>query len=100
MRLAVLIEENAHELAAIQTLENGKTFFTSLHIDVLQSAAAFRYYGGWADKNHGKTIEVNPDKFAYTVHEPIGGELFSNFFPFFSDMILSGWLHHPMELSL
>ncbi|PVF99105.1 aldehyde dehydrogenase [Serendipita vermifera] len=72
MHLADLIEKNAGELAAVETLNNGKTYFTSLHIDVLGSAAAFRYYGGWADKNHGKTIEVNPSKFAYTVHEPIG----------------------------
>lgn len=31
-----------------------------------------RYYGGWADKTHGKTIEVNESKFAYTRVEPYG----------------------------
>ena len=25
---------------------------------IKESAAVFRYYGGWADKIHGKTIEV------------------------------------------
>lgn len=29
-------------------------------------------YGGWADKDHGKVIEVNDSKMAYTRHEPIG----------------------------
>jgi len=29
-----------------------------------------RYYGGWADKIHGKTIEVNDSKLAYTRVEP------------------------------
>jgi aldehyde dehydrogenase (NAD+) len=40
--------------------------------DVPQAAATIRYYGGWADKVHGKTIEVNDNMLAYTRHEPIG----------------------------
>lgn len=31
-----------------------------------------RYYAGWADKNHGKTIPIGGDYFCYTRHEPIG----------------------------
>jgi aldehyde dehydrogenase (NAD+) len=59
MRLAQLMEENAEELAAIEALDNGKAFATALSFDVTESAAVFRYYGGWADKNQGKTIEVS-----------------------------------------
>ncbi|PVF99104.1 aldehyde dehydrogenase [Serendipita vermifera] len=72
IRLAELLEEHAEELAAIEALDNGKAWSTARSFDVTESAAVFRYYGGWADKNHGKTIEVNPNKFAYTMHEPIG----------------------------
>lgn len=32
----------------------------------------FRYYAGWADKGHGKTIPIDGDYFTYTRHEPIG----------------------------
>lgn len=32
----------------------------------------FRYYGGWADKIHGKTIETSPAKLNFTQHEPVG----------------------------
>ena len=32
----------------------------------------FRYYGGWADKIQGKTIETHAGKFAFTRHEPVG----------------------------
>ena len=35
-------------------------------------AANLRYYGGWADKNHGKVIEVDSSKLHYTREEPIG----------------------------
>lgn len=72
IKLAELIEANADEIAAIETLDNGKTFRDARGFDVPEAAAVFRYYGGWADKIEGKTIEVNPTKFAYTLHEPIG----------------------------
>lgn len=32
----------------------------------------FRYFAGWADKIHGKTIETTENKMAYTRHEPYG----------------------------
>jgi len=38
----------------------------------MESAHTMRYYGGWADKDHGKVIEINSGKMAYTRHEPIG----------------------------
>lgn len=43
-----------------------------LTIQVTETAAVFRYYGGWADKLHGKVIDSITTKFAYTRHEPIG----------------------------
>lgn len=36
------------------------------------SVKSLRYYAGWADKNHGKTIPIDGDYFAYTRHEPVG----------------------------
>ncbi|CAG7846154.1 Aldehyde dehydrogenase Short=ALDDH; Short=ALDH [Serendipita indica DSM 11827] len=48
MRLADLIEQNAEELAALEALDNGKAYKTALGFDVAESAAVFRYYGGWA----------------------------------------------------
>lgn len=52
--------------------------------DIPEAAANFRYYGGWADKVHGKTIEVVDSKFCYTRHEPIGvcGQIIPWNFPF------------------
>jgi aldehyde dehydrogenase (NAD+) len=58
IRLAELIEEHADEIAALEALDNGKTFKDARGFDVVQSADCFRYYGGWADKVTGKTIEV------------------------------------------
>ncbi|KAF8324536.1 NAD-dependent aldehyde dehydrogenase [Cantharellus anzutake] len=60
------------KLAALESLNNGKTVFVSRFVDVQGFVNTLRYYAGWADKIHGKTIEVNDAKFAYTRHEPIG----------------------------
>jgi len=72
LKLADLIDKNLDELAALESLDNGKTVMFSKGFDVPQAAATIRYYGGWADKVHGKTIEVNDSMLAYTRHEPIG----------------------------
>lgn len=72
IRLAELIEQNLDELASIESLDNGKAFAIAKAFDFTEVAANLRYYGGWADKNHGKTIEVDPAKFHYVRNEPIG----------------------------
>jgi aldehyde dehydrogenase (NAD+) len=71
LRLADLIEKNIDLLAAVETLDNGKSI-TDAKGDVSAVAACIRYYGGWADKIEGKTIDISPDMFHYTRMEPIG----------------------------
>ncbi|KZV88177.1 aldehyde dehydrogenase [Exidia glandulosa HHB12029] len=93
IRLAELIEEHADALAAVEALDNGKAFAIAKSFDVTESAAVFRYYGGWADKLHGKVIETNPTKFGYTTHEPIGvvGQIIPWNFPF----MMAAWKLGP-----
>jgi aldehyde dehydrogenase (NAD+) len=50
----------------------GKTFNWAKNVDVEASIKIIRYYAGWADKNHGKTIDTDSNKLAYTLHEPFG----------------------------
>ena len=71
-KLADLIEQHVDELAALETLDNGKPINESRHIDIPYSAAIYRYYGGWADKIHGKVIPTQGPYTAYTRHEPVG----------------------------
>ncbi|KAE8357041.1 aldehyde dehydrogenase domain-containing protein [Aspergillus coremiiformis] len=70
-KLADLFERDSDILAAIESLDNGKAF-TMAKIDVANAAGCLRYYGGWADKVHGQTIDTNPESLTYTRHEPIG----------------------------
>ncbi|KAK2751181.1 aldehyde dehydrogenase (NAD(P)(+)) ald5 [Myotisia sp. PD_48] len=69
--LADLMEKDINTIAAIESLDNGKALSMAKG-DVANAAACLRYYGGWADKIHGKVIDTDPDTFSYTRHEPVG----------------------------
>jgi len=71
-RLADLMERDLAYLASLETLDNGKPYAMSYNVDVPLAVKNLRYFAGWADKNHGKTIPMDGDFFAYTRHEPVG----------------------------
>jgi acyl-CoA reductase-like NAD-dependent aldehyde dehydrogenase len=73
LKLADQIEENAEELARLETLDNGKPIKYSKASDVPLTADHFRYFGGWTTKLEGNTIPVSiPNMFTYTLREPLG----------------------------
>ena len=71
-RLADAIEERAEELAAIETLDNGKPISDARAADVPLVIDCLRYYAGWADKIQGKTVPIRGEYFCYTRREPVG----------------------------
>lgn len=73
LKLADLIEQNAEELAQLETLDNGKPIKYARGGDVPLTADHFRYFAGWATKIEGETIPVSiPNMFTYTLREPLG----------------------------
>jgi len=53
------------ELAALETLDNGKPiFFAKMDIDF--AIEILRYYAGYTDKIFGQTMPVSGPYFAYT----------------------------------
>ncbi|WAO90239.1 Hypothetical protein NCS54_00765900 [Fusarium falciforme] len=70
-KLADLAEENKELLAAVESLDNGKSI-NNARGDVSAVIGCLRYYAGWADKIEGKTIDIAPDMFHYTRSEPLG----------------------------
>lgn len=71
-KLADLVVKNAETLATIEALDGGKPYSVALGEDVVEFEKTIRYHAGFADKNFGQTIDVGPNKFAYTIKEPIG----------------------------
>jgi aldehyde dehydrogenase (NAD+) len=92
-KLADRIEANREELAALESLDNGKPYRDALNADLALTIKAYRYYAGWADKNHGKTIPVEGDFFCYTRHEPVGvvGQIIPWNFP----LLMQAWKWGP-----
>jgi aldehyde dehydrogenase (NAD+) len=92
-RLADLIEENLDELAALETLDNGKPISDARAADLPLVIDCLRYYAGWADKLHGDTIPIRGDYFCYSRREPIGvcGQIIPWNFP----MLMTAWKWGP-----
>ncbi|XP_030759008.1 aldehyde dehydrogenase, mitochondrial [Sitophilus oryzae] len=92
-KLSDLIERDAAYIASLETLDNGKPFNQSYPVDVIGSIKVLRYMAGWADKNHGKTIPMDGNFFAYTRHEPVGvcGQIIPWNFP----LLMMAWKIGP-----
>lgn len=72
LKLADLIDKHADELSTLEALDNGKPKSFSKNVDIALSSACIRYYAGWTDKIHGKTIPISGPFFCYTRDEPVG----------------------------
>ncbi|XVV10193.1 aldehyde dehydrogenase family protein [Actinoplanes sp. CA-131856] len=73
-RAGDLMRERADDLARLESLDLGLPVGQARNM-VLEAAAQFRYYAGWADKIHGRTIDLGPaDRRVqgYTLREPVG----------------------------
>jgi aldehyde dehydrogenase (NAD+) len=92
-KLADLIEANRKELAALETLDNGKPLGDSIKADLPLVIACYRYYAGWADKLHGRTIPINGPYFCYTRHEPVG--VCAQIIPWNFPLLMQAWKWGP-----
>lgn len=74
LRLADLIEANADEIAAIETLDNGMPFGPSRQMAVGSAISAIRYNAGWPRRLTGETVPVSVPGWwhGYTTHDPLG----------------------------
>ncbi|RWS00426.1 retinal dehydrogenase 1-like protein, partial [Dinothrombium tinctorium] len=70
-RFADLIERDFEYLAQLETLDNGKPL-TDAKMDIDAAIKNVRYFAGFADKIHGKTIPMDGNYFAFTRIEPVG----------------------------
>ncbi|HZV80407.1 MAG TPA: aldehyde dehydrogenase family protein [Candidatus Binatus sp.] len=91
-KLADKIEENAAELARLETLNNGKPV-RETEYDVADAANCFRYYAGLATKPHGETFEVPAPSATMVVREPIG--VCGQIIPWNYPLLMAAWKLAP-----
>jgi aldehyde dehydrogenase (NAD+) len=90
--LAGLVEKHAKELAALESLNCGKTIADSTG-DLEGVVNTLRYYAGWADKIEGKTVPVRGNFLSYTLRQPVGvvGQIIPWNFP----LLMLAWKFGP-----
>ncbi len=91
-KLADLVEKNAEELAALESLNCGKTISDSRG-DMQGVVNTLRYYAGWADKIEGRTVPVRGNFLSYTLRQPVGvvGQIIPWNFP----LLMLAWKWGP-----
>ena len=73
-RVSDLMRAQADELARLESRNMGIPVDQARSM-VMEAAAQYQYYAGWADKIHGKTIDLGPAAKrvqGYTLREPLG----------------------------
>ena len=71
LKIADLMEQNADELATLESLNNGMAIGLARAMTA-GAVDTFRYYAGWATKIYGETNPSDPAFFNYTLREPVG----------------------------
>ena len=59
-----------------------------------ETVRVFRYYAGWCDKIHGKTIPVRGEIFCYTREEPVG--VCAQIIPWNYPLMMLAWKWGPV----
>jgi len=72
IKLADVIEANADELAMLEVRDTGHPIRDVRNLDLMRTAATFRYFGGMADKFEGTVVPVDKGFLDYVVNQPIG----------------------------
>lgn len=91
-RLADLVERDANIIANLESLDNGKTFADAL-LDVGYTVSVFRYYAGYADKIHGKTMPSDYGFMSLTRREPVG--VVGQIIPWNYPLLMLAWKWAP-----
>jgi aldehyde dehydrogenase (NAD+) len=91
-KLADLVEARTADLAALESLNAGKTIKDSQG-DLRGVVNTLRYYAGWADKIEGRTLPVRGSFLSYTLRQPVGvvGQIIPWNFP----LLMLAWKWGP-----
>ena len=99
IEIADLIVEHGDELAALETLDNGKPMAVARAADVPLAVDHFRYYAGWATRSTARrfrsvgAVHAGRRVARYTLREPVGvvGQIIPWNFP----LLMAAWKLGP-----
>ncbi|EPY27162.1 aldehyde dehydrogenase (NAD+) [Strigomonas culicis] len=93
LRLCDIMEKNQEELAALESMDNGKPYRVALHADTKLAIECMRFYAGWADKLYGDLAPVSGNFLSYVKRQPVGvcGQVIPWNFP----LLMAAWKLGP-----
>jgi len=93
LKIADLIDENAENLAMIETLDNGKPIRETSNIDVPLASDHFRYFASAVRTQEGQAVMIDKDTMSLILREPIGvvGQIIPWNFP----LLMAAWKIAP-----
>jgi len=91
-KLADKIDQNAEELAQLETLNGGKPLRETQY-DIADAANCFRYYAGLITKPSGQAVEVPAPSVTTVVREPIG--VCGQIIPWNYPLLMAAWKLAP-----
>lgn len=93
LALADQLEANADEIARLETLNTGKTWFDSRQVEVPLAVRVLRFYAGLAAAVHGRTVPTHPNALTFTLKEPVG--VVAAIVPWNFPLLLATWKIGP-----
>jgi len=91
-KIAEAIRARAAEFAEADTRNMGKPIVEA-EFDVADAAHCFEYYGGFASKIHGETLEVPDTALSMVVREPVG--VVGQIIPWNYPLLMAAWKLAP-----
>ena len=92
-KIADRMEENLHELAVIETWDNGKPVRETLAADLPLAIDHFRYFAGCIRAQEGSVAELDHDTVAYHFPEPLG--VIGQIIPWNFPILMAAWKVAP-----
>jgi len=92
-KIADRMEEHLHEIAIVETIDNGKPIRETLAADIPLAIDHFRYFASCVRAQEGSIGEIDHDTIAYHFHEPLGvvGQIIPWNFP----ILMAAWKLAP-----
>ena len=93
LKIADRMEANLNDLAAVETIDNGKPIRETKAADIPLAIDHFRYFAGCLRAQEGAISEIDETTIAYHFHEPLGvvGQIIPWNFP----ILMAAWKLAP-----
>lgn len=93
LKIADIVEANHHALAAVETLDNGKSIRETVFADIALVIDHFRYFAGVIRAEEGSVSELDSTTVSVNIKEPIG--VVAQIIPWNFPLLMAAWKIAP-----